>query len=140
MWIWNSKGSYQECNKKTILDSTSYTAPKHSPSAMKPSVKGFAHVCELTGLRGRWEKLNDAPLTICDTGHNLGRLELSGSTDQECEGRDQAHRLRHGGRQGCGTRITTFEVDKLQNRGKILLDAAFYQKSHPCGETEQTSH
>lgn len=32
--------------------------------------EGFAHVCSLTGLRGRWETLCDQPLTICDTGHN----------------------------------------------------------------------
>jgi dihydrofolate synthase/folylpolyglutamate synthase len=31
---------------------------------------GFAQVCTLTGLRGRWEVLNQSPLTICDTGHN----------------------------------------------------------------------
>ncbi len=31
---------------------------------------GFAQVCTLTGLRGRWEILNQRPLTICDTGHN----------------------------------------------------------------------
>ena len=31
---------------------------------------GFAQVCSLTGLRGRWEILCDKPLTICDTGHN----------------------------------------------------------------------
>ena len=31
---------------------------------------GFANVCTLTGLRGRWETLATAPLTICDTGHN----------------------------------------------------------------------
>ena len=31
---------------------------------------GFAHVCDLTGLRGRWETLSSQPLTICDTGHN----------------------------------------------------------------------
>ena len=31
---------------------------------------GFAQVCTLTGLRGRWEILCDKPLTICDTGHN----------------------------------------------------------------------
>ena len=49
------KGSYQERNKKTILT----------------ALHILRHVCELTGLRGRWEKLNDAPLTICDTGHNL---------------------------------------------------------------------
>lgn len=32
--------------------------------------KGFAHVCDLTGLRGRWETISTLPLTICDTGHN----------------------------------------------------------------------
>ena len=31
---------------------------------------GFAQVCTLTGLRGRWEVLSQKPLTICDTGHN----------------------------------------------------------------------
>lgn len=32
--------------------------------------QGFAHVCDMTGLRGRWEIINQVPLTICDTGHN----------------------------------------------------------------------
>ena len=32
--------------------------------------EGFANVCDLTGLRGRWEILSHKPLTICDTGHN----------------------------------------------------------------------
>ena len=32
--------------------------------------KGFAYVCDLTGLRGRWETISTLPLTICDTGHN----------------------------------------------------------------------
>ncbi len=32
--------------------------------------QGYAHVCTLTGLRGRWETLSHSPLTICDTGHN----------------------------------------------------------------------
>ncbi|MBQ0075564.1 MAG: bifunctional folylpolyglutamate synthase/dihydrofolate synthase [Bacteroidales bacterium] len=32
--------------------------------------RGFAQVCTLTGLRGRWETLCNKPLTICDTGHN----------------------------------------------------------------------
>jgi dihydrofolate synthase/folylpolyglutamate synthase len=64
------KGSYQERNKKTILAALHILRQKLtiSDDAIR---EGFAHVCELTGLRGRWEKLNDAPLTICDTGHNL---------------------------------------------------------------------
>ncbi|MBD5257548.1 MAG: bifunctional folylpolyglutamate synthase/dihydrofolate synthase [Barnesiella sp.] len=34
--------------------------------------RGFTRVSELTGLAGRWNKLSDNPLTICDTGHNEG--------------------------------------------------------------------
>lgn len=33
---------------------------------------GFARVMELTGLSGRWTKIGERPLTICDTGHNEG--------------------------------------------------------------------
>lgn len=36
--------------------------------------KGFSEVCELTGLMGRWQKLNNKPLMICDTGHNVGGI------------------------------------------------------------------
>ena len=64
------KGSYQERNKKTILTALHILRQKLaiSDEAIR---EGFAHECELTSLRGRWEKLNAAPLTICDTGHNL---------------------------------------------------------------------
>ena len=36
--------------------------------------EGFAHVCRLTGLYGRWEKLSDTPRIYCDTGHNVGGI------------------------------------------------------------------
>lgn len=32
----------------------------------------FEHVCEMTGLRGRWQILQEHPTIICDTGHNIG--------------------------------------------------------------------
>ena len=32
--------------------------------------KGIADVVPNTGLMGRWQKLADKPLVICDTGHN----------------------------------------------------------------------
>jgi len=35
---------------------------------------GLSHVKHLTGLRGRWEILNDNPLTIADVGHNEAGL------------------------------------------------------------------
>lgn len=36
---------------------------------------GFANVCELTGLMGRWQKVNDNPEVVCDTGHNIGGFQ-----------------------------------------------------------------
>lgn len=64
------KGSYQKRNQKTIFAALSILQQKLriDEDSIK---KGFAHVCELTGLRGRWEKLGENPLIICDTGHNL---------------------------------------------------------------------
>lgn len=36
--------------------------------------RGFAQVVELTGLMGRWQKLQENPTLICDTGHNTGGM------------------------------------------------------------------
>ena len=36
---------------------------------------GFALVCELTGLMGRWQKIQENPTVICDTGHNKGGIQ-----------------------------------------------------------------
>lgn len=67
------KGIYQEHNQQTayvalqVLRNYTHFALYITPSAI---AKGYADVCTLTGLRGRWETLNEKPLTICDTGHN----------------------------------------------------------------------
>lgn len=37
--------------------------------------EGFACVCSLTGLMGRWQKIQEQPLMICDTGHNKGGIQ-----------------------------------------------------------------
>ena len=37
--------------------------------------EGFAHVCQLTGLMGRWQQLSTEPRLICDTGHNIGGFQ-----------------------------------------------------------------
>lgn len=37
--------------------------------------KGFGNVTGITHLMGRWTKIGDKPLTICDTGHNAGGWE-----------------------------------------------------------------
>lgn len=59
------KGNYQEHNLQTAF--VALRALKVSNMAIS---NGFAHVCTMTGLRGRWEILSEKPLTICDTGHN----------------------------------------------------------------------
>lgn len=69
------KGRYQAKNKNTIATAIK-TLEKANVTLHERAIKqGFEHVCKLTGLRGRWEKLGEHPLTICDTGHNLAGWE-----------------------------------------------------------------
>ena len=62
------RGDYQAKNMNTILNAVNYLSGKDSQSIQE----GIAHVNELTGLMGRWQKIQDKPLVICDTGHNVG--------------------------------------------------------------------
>lgn len=67
------KGSYQTRNLQTIL-----CAANQLEEIEKQNVKDIAsvvpqaltHVCQNTGLMGRWQTLHEQPLVICDTGHN----------------------------------------------------------------------
>lgn len=36
---------------------------------------GFAHVCGLTRLMGRWQRLDSSPAVVADTGHNVGGIQ-----------------------------------------------------------------
>ena len=68
-------GNYQEHNLQTAfvaLRAISNVGFQISSLSIR---EGFAHVCTLTGLRGRWEILHERPLTICDTGHNSHGLQ-----------------------------------------------------------------
>ena len=63
-------GDYQAKNMNTILNAIKYlTLVKNKGTSIK---YGISHVTELTGLMGRWQKIQDKPLVICDTGHNVG--------------------------------------------------------------------
>ena len=37
--------------------------------------EGFAHVCSLTGLMGRWQKILETPVAYCDTVHNKAGIQ-----------------------------------------------------------------
>lgn len=69
------KGLYQEQNMQTAFVALRAMYNIQCPISNKSISDGFAHVCSMTGLRGRWETLCEKPLTICDTGHNSHGLQ-----------------------------------------------------------------
>jgi len=70
-------GNYQLKNVATVLKSIEvfrefYAADFNIDNeALK---NGIDNVIELTGLRGRWEKLQESPTIVADTGHNVGGI------------------------------------------------------------------
>lgn len=74
------RGTYQQANMQTAyvaLQAFNQLAVYGQQAADKrlfvpqsAITDGYVHVVTYTGLRGRWETLSTAPLTICDTGHN----------------------------------------------------------------------
>lgn len=63
-------GDYQKKNINTVLTAL-YEMRRIGIEIDDKSIRrGMANVCDLTGLAGRWMKVADNPLTICDTGHN----------------------------------------------------------------------
>lgn len=66
------KGCYQQKNIQTARVALCVLREQQEfDISDKAIAEGFAHVCGLTGLRGRWETLSKGkPIVICDTGHN----------------------------------------------------------------------
>lgn len=88
------KGLCQEKNTQTVLTAldflrgientdTSTVVLNISDNAIQ---NGFSNVCNLTGLLGRWQTLDTNPLTICDTGHNVGGWEYLSRQLEETPG------------------------------------------------------
>ena len=69
------KGLYQEHNLQTAFVALRALSNIQCPISNKSISYGFAHVCSMTGLRGRWETLCEKPLILCDTGHNSHGLQ-----------------------------------------------------------------
>lgn len=69
------QGAYQRKNLRTVLASLSvlegicreHISFENSCRCVKDAI---INTSRITGFRGRWEKLSDNPLTICDIGHN----------------------------------------------------------------------
>ena len=68
-------GICQEKNTQTILTALHIIRKNNLfQIEAKDVLEGFAKVCELTGLMGRWQKIKENPTIICDTGHNVGGI------------------------------------------------------------------
>lgn len=67
-------GNYQLKNTNTILNSIIKLKDLGYKINEQNIREGFKNVCQLTGLMGRWQKLEDNPTIICDTGHNIGGI------------------------------------------------------------------
>ena len=68
------KGLYQRKNIPAVLE-TIIALKSQGLSITDEHIRnGIAKVVTNTGLSGRWQTLNQQPLTICDTGHNIDGL------------------------------------------------------------------
>lgn len=70
------KGTYQQKNLKSALATLTVLNQQADWNIdLDRAKKGLLHVTELTGLKGRWQRLSQKPLTLCDTGHNQEALD-----------------------------------------------------------------
>ncbi len=68
------EGDYQVRNTNTLL-SAIHQLIRNGFRIDQQSVRnGFGNVCQLTGLKGRWQKLQENPVVICDAGHNIAGM------------------------------------------------------------------
>ncbi|MCD8318456.1 MAG: bifunctional folylpolyglutamate synthase/dihydrofolate synthase, partial [Paraprevotella sp.] len=67
-------GLCQEKNTATILSAVDELQKTGYAIQTTDVRNGFMRVCELTGLKGRWQQVGSHPTVICDTGHNVGGI------------------------------------------------------------------
>ena len=79
------KGFCQKKNTNTILSALDFLKEKLDLSDYAID-RGFMNVCELTGLMGRWQILKNKPMTVCDTGHNVGGWEYLSQQLEQTQG------------------------------------------------------
>ncbi len=74
-------GECQKENGRTILAALHLLKNQFPKIDADAVAEGFAHVCDLTGLAGRWMEIAKSPVRIiCDTGHNPGGWEYLGES------------------------------------------------------------
>ncbi len=69
-------GSYQKFNIAGVLQSVDILNENGFAIDEEQLREGLATASSSTGLLGRWQKLQDSPLIICDTGHNVDGITV----------------------------------------------------------------
>ncbi len=71
------KGYYQDHNRRTVLTAMRELRRQgHFNIPDQAITDGFAQVCRLTGIMGRWQLISENPRIICDTGHNEAGIKF----------------------------------------------------------------
>jgi dihydrofolate synthase/folylpolyglutamate synthase len=70
------RGLYQLNNTNTLLSVIARLIEAGYTIKAEHVYEGFGKVSRLTGLMGRWQRLQDHPGLICDTGHNVAGISF----------------------------------------------------------------
>lgn len=68
-------GNCQIKNANTVLNAIKALRNIGINISEQAIAEGFANVCKISGLMGRWSVINDSPRTVCDTGHNVAGVQ-----------------------------------------------------------------
>lgn len=74
------RGEYQRKNLRTVLAALEVLDRILSPYARPDRtslINAITHTASRTGFRGRWDRISEDPLTICDIGHNEHGLKYN---------------------------------------------------------------
>ena len=69
-------GVYQQKNMPTALLAVRYLRKAGFNLSDDAVRSGFRNVVSQTHLMGRWQKIGENPLTLCDTGHNVAGITM----------------------------------------------------------------
>ncbi|MFA5046280.1 MAG: folylpolyglutamate synthase/dihydrofolate synthase family protein [Paludibacter sp.] len=74
LFVVGLNGKYQLKNIVTTLTAIEQLRTLNYNIPDEALKQGLEHVVELTGLQGRWQELQQNPMVVCDTGHNVGGI------------------------------------------------------------------
>jgi dihydrofolate synthase/folylpolyglutamate synthase len=83
-------GNYQQENLRTVVAALNLMSRAWYELPVDAIMGGIENVIKNTGLAGRWQKLSDSPLVVCDAGHNVDGISKV-VKQLEASGRENIH-------------------------------------------------